>query len=178
MSASRFILLDTMVVGGIFAVSKPNSESEKQNRAEWRRSIEELRIKGGIQKASFIVPTPVCYELMCLNKEWTQMILGNRENLFPYASRNISGQVLKKAADFSIESKVEFTNNESFKSKSLDPIIAAYSLIQGHYIITENQKDYPESHFQVLAMEPVIINGQKGKLRKILLLLKPKTQHL
>lgn len=163
-----------MVVGGLFAISKPKTKSEDQNKSEWRRAIDSLKKKSGFEDARFTVPTPVCYELMCLNKEWKDMISSNKENLFPFADWPISNKILKKAAEFSVESKVEFTNKESYKSKSLDPIIAAYSITNQYSIITENQKDYPESHFQVVAIEPVILNGQKGQIRKILLLLKPK----
>ncbi|MPN40374.1 hypothetical protein SDC9_187910 [bioreactor metagenome] len=57
----------------------------------------------------------------------------------------------------------------------MDPIIAAYSLLGKHYLLTTNQKDFPESHFSVIETRVLVLSGKAGKHRQIVFLLKPKT---
>ena len=163
-----------MVVGGIFAISKPDTKPQRENKITWRNSINKLVDKARVDNPQFIVPTPVCFELMTMNQSWKNFILDNTSGVFRYAQYGISSSILKRAAEYSFTSRIKFSDNSSYKVKSFDPIIAAYSLEYGFPIITENQKDYCESHFSVGAVEPVILNAQINQERRYISILLPK----
>lgn len=174
-SNNNIILLDTMVVGGLFAISKINTVAENQNKYSWDNGIRNLLNITGFIESSLIVPTSVCYELMSMNAEWKKYILDNTDKIFSYARYPITNSILQIAAEYSFKSRVVFSDGKTHKIKSFDPITAAYSICFNYPIITENQDDFAESHFQILAIKPIILNGGNGKYRRLLSLLKPKT---
>jgi len=167
-------LLDTMVVAGLFAVTKTKDKYIQSDKAEWKRAIESLFTKSGITEFRLSIPISVCYELMSINRGWFDFISQNSDELFRFSRTRIDNEVLAYAAKYSFEGQTQNDDGKYDKVKGFDPITAAYSLMYGYYIITENLKDFPDSHFEVIALEPTILNGQKGKYRKILALLKPR----
>ena len=173
-SSNNLVLLDTMVVGGLFAISKINTIAENQNRDSWDNGIRNLLNMSGFTESSLVVPTSVCYELMSMNAEWKKYILDKTDKIFSYAKYPITNNILQTAAEYSFKSRVVFFDGKTHKIKSFDPITAAYSIWFNYPIITENQEDFAESHFQIVAVEPIILNGNIGKYRRLLSLLKPK----
>lgn len=161
-----------MVVAGVFSITKKHDKIE-QHKAEWKRAIGSL-----VSKLSgpylLRVPTPVCFELMCWNKEWRDFILNGSSPVFRFATNYISNEILLIASKYSIESKITFFDNNSHKVKTMDPLIAAYGIQGGHYVLTENQQDFPETHFDVVTCEVLLLDQPKGIERRILYLLKPK----
>lgn len=167
------VLLDTMVVAGLFSVTRNRNDKVLNNIKTWEELIEKAvaPISGEHQ---FIVPTPVCYELMSWNKDWKDFVLEGNNPIFKYATYSISAKILQEAAKYSSESEVSYYDEKKHKIKGMDPIIAAYCLQQGHYLLTENHKDFPDSHFEVVSVSIGIFLQKKGKIRKIIFLLKPK----
>lgn len=163
-----------MVVGGLFALSKAITSSSDINKTAWGNAILQLQADSDLLDHTLCAPTSVCYELMSMNRTWKDFILTSRNNLFTYATYNISNQILQRAAEYSYSSRAVFVDNSTYKSKSLDPITAAYSLENGYPIITENQKDFAESHFTILAVTPVVLQVKQGRERRLISLLAPK----
>lgn len=172
MPSSPIILLDTPIVAGTFAVSKigPHVEAEKQ---VWRKAIHALA--SIVSSTSLIrVPTPVCYELMSMNREWFDYIANSRSQVFRFASSSIPNAIWKKAAEYYFTAMSINTDGRGEKMKTMDPLIAAYSLTGGHYLLTTNQHDFPESHFSVAGTKILTLTGKNGKYRTIIYLLKPR----
>lgn len=167
-------LLDTMVVAGLFAIKK--KENIDQHKTEWNRAIISLSSKIG-SKCLFRVPTPVCYELMCWCVEWRDIIIKKKSSIFHFSTYDIDNEILNSASKYSIESQIDFYDESCHKVKSLDPLVAAYSLKYGYYLLTENQKDFPDSHFNIIGVETLVLNQKKGSGRRFLYLLQPKVQY-
>lgn len=173
-TSHSFVLLDTMVVGGIFAVSKSDSPKENENKNSWKSAIANLINRASITNTQFIVPTSVCYELISMDKNWFNFVLNSSSGgIFQYSKNNIASKILQLAAQYSYSSRIEFSEKESYKSKSFDPITAAYSLFCNYPLITENQDDFCEPYFKIVAIEPVLLNAKQGKYRRLLSLLRP-----
>ncbi len=169
---STIILLDTMVVAGIFAVTKKHEKIE-QHKAEWKRAIKSIISE--IANPYLRVPTPVCFELMCWNKEWRNFILNDKRKIFQFAYYPVTNDVIMTATEYAVNCQMEFFDGAVHKVKTVDPLIAAYSLLGGHYILTENQQDFPESYFKIVKCEILLLDQRKGGLnRRVLYLLKPK----
>jgi len=169
------ILLDTMVVAGMFAVTKQGGGVEwiEGRKKNWRTAVDNLTAKVG-EGVILKVPTPVCYELMCWNEGWYKQVTSGRNPVFAYAKNNIHSKFLLMAARYSVECRVEYFDSTKYKVKTMDPLVAAYSMVFGYYLLTENQKDFPESHFSVVEIEPLVLKEKKGQVRKVLYLLQPK----
>jgi len=164
------ILLDTNVVAGLFSITKKIED----HKIAWDNAINKIAKK--VNDNYFLrVPTCVCYELMCWNKEWSNFVKTNPNNIFFYASNSIANNILRIAAEYSIKSEIKFYDEGTNKVKSFDPILAAYSLHFGYFILTENQSDFVEDYFSIVLTESVILSQKKGKLRKFLYLLSPKS---
>lgn len=164
-----------MVVAGVFALTKKGDDiTERKNT--YKAAIIDLVTALG---PSYLlrVPTPVCFELMCWNQVWKDFVLNSKSQLFFFAKHSITSEVLNAAAKFSIDSNTCKYDEKTHKIKSLDSIIAAYGIINGHYILTENQKDFPESHFELVESRMMLLKQQDGyPPRTFLYLLRPKQQ--
>ncbi len=162
-----------MVVAALYAVSKTGSYVEKEKRL-WQEAV--MSLVSNISPECLIkVPTPVCYELMAMNQSWYDHVTRYPKPLFSPASEAIPNTVIKKAAHYSFETNCNSFDGEKQKMKTMDPLIAAYSLLGGYYILTMNQHDFPESHFTVRNLQILSLQGKNGKYRSILYLLKPIT---
>jgi hypothetical protein len=84
------------------------------------------------------VPTPVCYELMCWNKDWYDEVLSSNNPIFTYAKCSIGSKFLRIAAKYSVDCRVKYFDNKKHKVKVMDPLVAAYSMEFGYYLLTEN----------------------------------------
>jgi hypothetical protein len=72
MPSDPIILLDTSIVAGTFAVSKKGGHVEEQKKL-LQSAV--LKLASLISTKCMIrVPTPVCYELMAMNREWHEFI--------------------------------------------------------------------------------------------------------
>jgi len=141
MPEDKVILLDTMVVGGLFALSK-KGKSIDENKKEWKNVV--VKIIENIKNRKLVVPPSVCFELMCWNKEWHQLISSKSSSIFSYSDRPIRNEILQLAAMYSYECGSKFVDGDESKPKlkSMDPITAAYCLKHKYYIITENIVDF------------------------------------
>jgi len=180
-SDKPYILLDTMVVAGIFALTKKGDSTER-NKREWKRAVSKLR--EGIEYQGITVSPSVCFELMCWNKDWFEFVATNSKKipLFNYSNEPIKNDILQIAAKYSYKCGENYSGcaaDDNFKLKSMDPITAAYSIKHNHYILTENQRDFPESYFQLVAVEQLILFAKNDKkYRRFLCLIKPKNSCL
>lgn len=165
------ILLDTPIVAGSFAVSKkgPHVENEK---IIWKQVVIDLAKKVS-DEYLIRVPTPVCYELMSMNREWYHFISTSTDSVFRFAKHPISNEILGIAAEYSFSANSVYVDGEKQKMKTMDPIIAAHSIQGGHYLLTTNQHDFPESHFSVVDTKVLTLEGKHGKYRSVVYLLKP-----
>ena len=167
------ILLDSMVVAGIYALTKKGVDIDERKNT-YKSTVTEL-VNLIDNKSLICVPTPVCFELMCWNKEWRNFVLNSDSPLFYFAKHSITNDVLLQASLFSIESNTCKYDEKVHKIKSLDAIIAAYSLINTYYVLTENQSDFPESHFQLVGTRMMLLKQKDEGVRRVFLhLLKPK----
>jgi hypothetical protein len=176
MSSDPIILLDTPIVAGSFAVSKigPHVPAEK---TIWRNAI--VTIAKSVSPTCMIrVPTPVCYELMSMNKDWFKFIQQSSSAVFRFSTYSIPKLIWQKAAEYYYTAMCVNPDGKGEKMKTMDPLIAAYSLTGGHYLLTTNQQDFPESHFSVEKTEVLTLTGKNGKYRTILYLLKPKAKQV
>lgn len=173
MPSDPIILLDTPIVAGSFAVAKSGSHVEPQ-KAIWKAAVSQLASKVS-SRCMIRVPTPVCYELMAMNKEWHDFILKSPDDIFRFARYSIPSEVLVLAAKYSYTAQCIYYDGEKQKMKSLDPLIAAYALNGKHHLMTTNQQDFPESHFAVVDTEVLTLPGKNGTYRSMVYLLKPKT---
>ncbi len=166
---SSIILLDTMVVAGWFAVSRPIQE----HIDAWETALQNLMSHA--PESTLQVPTSVCFELMCWNEPWRNKIVNENLTIFRYHSYSITSDILEIASKYSIESRVSFYDGTKHKVKSFDPITAAYCIKFGHGLITTNEKDFPESHFEVVDVEIVKLQQENRAIkREDLYLLKPR----
>jgi hypothetical protein len=171
----RYIMLDTMVVAGIFALTKKGPGVE-ENKKEWKRAV--IKFTSDISNKKIVVPPSVCFELMCWNKEWYEMVSVNPNNysIFSYSSEPIKNEIMKVAAEFAYSCGENYGEKDDgkYKLKSMDPVTAAYSLKHNHYILTENEKDFPEKCFHIVSTEKLILSGKdRKKYRRFLYLLEP-----
>lgn len=164
-----------MIVSGMYALSQKESFAAF-NKSQWEESIASL-LKGLSVDKRIAVPTPACYELMCKSKEWKDFIIENQKSksgIFKFALQPISPSILLRAAEFTLDTCVVKVTGDQGKMLTLDPLIAAYSLIYNYYIVTENQYDFPEPYFSVTRCEAMILKNKEGKnYRRMLYLLKP-----
>ncbi|MEK7079320.1 MAG: hypothetical protein AAB929_04585 [Patescibacteria group bacterium] len=167
------ILLDSMVVAGVFALTKSGNNIDERKNTYKAVIIDLVSILGKSYLLS--VPTPVCFELMCWNEIWKNFVLNSKSQLFFFAKHSITSDVLQTAAEFSIKSNTCRYDEKIHKIKSLDSIIAAYGISNGHYILTENQKGFPESHFELIGSRVMLLKQHEGyPPRTFLYLLKPR----
>lgn len=166
-----------MIVSGMYALSQKESFATF-NRNQWEISIANL-LNGLPDDRRIVVPTPACYELMCKSKEWKDYILESQKSksgIFKFALQPISPSILLKAAEFTLDTCVVKVTGDQGKMLTLDPMIAAYSLIYKYYIVTENQYDFPEPYFSATRCEAMILKNKEGKnYRRMLYLLKPQS---
>lgn len=183
MISDKSILLDSNVVAGIVATGEEGNIKKRfeANLEEWRRAIKTLADKVcPTAYEKMIVSTPICYELMAWNEKWFKLVNGKEYNpLFTYAQYSITNDILKLGSKYAYESSIRTgSENKSSKIKTMDPLLAAYSIKHNCYILTENECDFPESHFDVVGIELLKLivskNNFKKKQRSILYLLKPK----
>lgn len=179
------IFLDSNVVAGAISVGRDGSSSQKteNNLKEWGRAIKELANKvSTTYYEKLIVPTPICYELMAWNSKWLQIVNDKKnDSLFKYSSYDIKNDILKIGAKYAYESNIRTgSDGKSAKLKTMDPLLAAYSIKHKCCILTENECDFPDSHFDVIGVEVLKLIGSDKDLHKkqrsILYLLKPKTE--
>lgn len=181
MISDKIALLDSNVVAGIIAVNRDGNSSQKTkiNSKEWERSINKLISLIDIDptKVELKVPTPICYELMAWDKEWFKIVTSEEyKALFIYSSNSLGNKFIKIAARYAYESQIRTgSNNDSPKLKTMDP--AAYSIMFAYPILTENECDFPTSHFDVIGIDLLNLvssNDSNKQYRNILYLLKPK----
>lgn len=107
------------------------------------------------------------------NKEWFDLVHNSGKKIFNRAKDNIPNNILSIAAEYTYKAKCQFVDGEKSKLKSLDPIHAAYCIESNGYLITENQHDFPDPFFTVIALKPIVTIGKEGrKHRRILAMLK------
>lgn len=173
-SAISYILLDTMVASGMYALSQKGDIAEL-NRVEWQGKIKKLLDNLKTEKLRLAVPTPACYELMCKDAAWRDYLLTSEDEIFRFARLGIKNEVLLKASEYTLKSEVVSMDGTKVKMMTMDPMIAAYSLLYGYYILTENQVDYCEPEFSVVGAEPLILKNRNGSFyRRMIYLLSPK----
>lgn len=164
-----------MIVSGMYALSQKESFAGF-NKSQWEKSITNL-LNDLPEDRRIVVPTPACYELMCKSKEWKDYIVENQKSksgIFKFALQPISANILLKAAEYTLDTCVVKVTGDQGKMLTLDPLIAAYSLIYKYYIVTENQYDFPEPYFSAVRCEAMILKNKEGKnYRRMLYLLKP-----
>lgn len=181
-SSENIVLLDSNVIAGVLAVGKDGNKSKKMeaNFAEWGRAIEQLIGKVDSKlPVQLKVPTPICYELMAWDKKWFDIVNDPKYvSYFYYSSFSIGNEYLRIGAKYAYESQIRTgSDGQSAKLKTMDPLLAAYSIKFGYPILTENECDFPDSHFEVLGMELLKLIGsdKSPKMnRSILYLLKPR----
>ena len=162
-----------MVVAGVIALTKKGTDIAERKNTYKSAIVDLVSILG----SSYLlrIPTPVCFELMCWNEVWKDYVLNSKSQLFFFAKHSITSEILQVAAEFSITSNTCRYDEKRHKIKSFDSIIAAYGILNGHYILTENQKDFPESHFELIGSRMILLKQQEGyPPRTFLYLLKPK----
>jgi len=183
-SNENIIFLDSNVIAGIFAIGKDGQKSRKMeiNYEEWGRAINVLiNIEKSSSTPQLRVPTPICYELMSWDKKWYD-IVNDPKNIsyFYYSSFGIGNEYLRIASKYAYESQIRIGSDcQSAKMKTMDPLLAAYSIKFGFPILTENECDFPDSHFDVVGVEILKLIGSdktQRKHRSILYLLKPKEE--
>lgn len=183
-SNENIVLLDSNVIAGVLAVGKDGSTSKKteSNLAEWGRAINELVSKiDSTLPIQLKVPTPICYELMAWDKKWFDIVNDPKYvSYFYYASYHLKNEFLRIGAKYAYESQIRTgSDGQSAKLKTMDPLLAAYSIKFGYPILTENECDFPDSHFEVVGMELIKLVGSDKSPRKhrsVLYLLKPKEE--
>jgi predicted nucleic acid-binding protein len=173
MSSSLIVLLDTNIVAALFAVSKTGGHVEPEKQL-WRSAVLELTQLVSAE-CLIRVPTPVCYELMAMNQAWFNYVNTSQDEVFRFSHNAISEKIWKEASKYYFTAKCFNSDGKEEKIRTMDPIIAAYSLLGKHYLLTTNQKDFPESHFSVIETRVLVLSGKAGKHRQIVFLLKPKT---
>lgn len=172
-SVISYVLLDTMVASGMYALSQKGEVAEF-NRIEWQLKIKKLLDNLKTDRLRLAVPTPACYELMCKDNAWRDYLLNSDDEIFRFARLGIKNEVLLKASQYTLKSEAVSMDGTKVKMMTMDPMIAAYSLLYGYFILTENQVDYCEPEFSVVGAEPLIIKNRNGSLyRRMLYLLKP-----
>lgn len=174
MPSDPLLLLDTPIVAGSFAISKVGPHVEVEKRL-WKSAVRRLALVVS-PRCMIRVPTPVCYELMAMNKEWHDFVFRSSNPTFRFAHSSIPNNVLTLAAEYSYSTNCIYYDGEKQKMKSMDPLIAAYCIKGGHYLLTTNQHDFPESHFSVEKTEILTLTGKNGKYRSIVYLLKSRTE--
>lgn len=168
------VLLDSMVVAGVFALTKKGAGIDER-RNTYKEAITNIISYFEPNKCLLRVPTPVCFELMCWNEEWKNFVLNSKLPMFYFAKHSITYDILQTASEFSINSNTCKYDESAHKIKSLDSIIAAYSILNRHFILTENQKDFPESHFNLISSKMMLLKQEKGyPPRTFLYLLEPR----
>ncbi len=184
MNYTDTIFLDSNVVAGIIAVGRDGNSSQKvnENLIEWGRCVKTLAdIISPTAHNNLIVPTPICYELMAWNKKWFDIVNNDQQyrNIFKYSNRDILNCILKTGAKYAYESAIRIGGDKLY---TMDPLLAAYSIKHGCCILTENEHDFPDSHFDVIGFELLKLISSKNnickKQRSILYLLKPKDNNL
>ncbi|PIV07576.1 hypothetical protein CO009_00415 [Candidatus Shapirobacteria bacterium CG_4_8_14_3_um_filter_35_11] len=171
MPENKIILLDTMIVGGLFALNKKGNKIE-ENKTEWKRAV--IKIVNIFENKRLLAPPSVCFELMCWDKNWHKFVTEKSRSVFNYSSEPISNETLQIASKFAYTCGESFgeTNEIKYKLKSMDPITAAYAINHKYYILTENEKYFPESFFKIVSIEKLILFGKDGKkYRRFLYLL-------
>jgi hypothetical protein len=119
---------------------------------------------------------------MAWNLKWLQIVNDKKnDSLFKYSSYDIKNDILKIGAKYAYESNIRTgSDGKSAKLKTMDPLLAAYSIKHKCCILTENECDFPDSHFDVIGVEVLKLIGSDKDLHKkqrsILYLLKPKTE--
>ena len=187
MDLNKTILLDSNVIAGVIAFGKDGNVSKKSeiNSNEWIRSISKLTalINKDPDNTRLIVPTPICYELMAWSEKWFKIVTEAKEyqHYFAYSSYDITNKFIKTAARYAYESQIrKGSDNENNKIKTMDPLLAAYSIKFNYPIITLNKCDFPNSHFEVIGIDLLNLISSNDLLnrrhRSILYLLKPKEE--
>lgn len=175
LSNTAYVLLDTMVVLGFYGSRTSSFQGGKSDADKWQKTIETLLGRLNVSNFRITVPTPVCYELTCHGSAWKDFF-PQEPDIFRYAEAYISHDILKRAAEYSLSIHPMKADGKEGKVKTMDPIIAAYSLDLKYYLLTENQQDYPEPYFSLVATEAVVLTDKTGnKYRRLIHLLKPKT---
>lgn len=169
-----YILLDTMIVLGVYALPKPG-QTQLPDEKEWRTALNNILQKiPAVSLYKLTIPTPVCYELLCHGPGWSNYILQNEDEMFRFAKADIKNNILQKAAKYTLDVDPINPDGHDGKMRTMDPLIAAYALQFDYYLLTENQQDYPEPYFSVIATEPLVLKNKSGKhYRRLLHLLKP-----
>lgn len=182
MTSNKIVLLDSNVVAGIVALGRNGNQSEKHksNASEWEKSINNLlsNLNKDPTQIKLKVPTPICYELMAWDKKWFDLINSSKyKSYFNYSSYNISNKFIKIAARYAYESRINTgSDDKSAKIKTMDPLLASYSIMFNYPILTENECDFPNSHFEVIGIDLLNLTGNNKKYRSILYLLQPKKE--
>lgn len=182
MGLNKIVLLDSNVVAGIVAVGRDGNGSRRHtlNASEWEKSINNLvsNIDKDLTLIKLKVPTPICYELMAWSKKWFDLVSGSSYgSYFDYSSCNINNKFIKIAARYAYESRISSgSDDKSAKLKTMDPLLAAYSIMFNYPILTENECDFPNSHFEVLGISLLNLSGSNKQYRNVLYLLKPKQE--
>lgn len=163
-----------MIVLGMFALPGPGRAQlpdEKKWQAAFRNILQRIPITSPYE---LVISTPVCYELLCHGPDWKKSILDNQNDMFRFAKADIKNKILQKAAQYTLDVDPVNPDGRDGKMKTLDPMIAAYALEFGYYLLTKNQQDYPDPYFSIVATEPLVLKNKNGRqYRRMLHLLRP-----
>lgn len=171
------VLLDTVVVAGLFAISKSGKYVDS-NRSSWSTAITTLLARAKISRPKLQIPVSVCFELKCWSRTWYDFVNSTSHPAFKYSNTHIINTILDEAAKFAIACRMPTEDEKTAKLKTFDPITAAYCLMFNFCLITENQQDFPESHFRVIGSESVVLFSRDGdrQNRRTIYLLTPITR--
>lgn len=171
MISKPILLLDTTIVAGLFANTKHTVSVADRNT--WEAAVSHLAAVVSTD-CLIRVPTPVCYELMCMNHEWKEFVTQSPDPIFRFAKYSITADTLQRAAEYHLAAVPANTLGKPEKKKTMDSLIAAYALQGGHYLLTANEKDFPPTHFEVIETKTLTLSAtNRIKHRKTICLLKP-----
>ncbi len=169
------VLLDTMVAAGVFLFGDTSGKREA-----WRDAVLKL-IDGDYRVA---VPTTVFYELKARDSSWYQWCHDKANAsavspVFQYINYSVTSEILSLSAAYRLLCGERDRNNKSADKEIQqrvgfgDAILAAYALKFGYWIMTINQKDFPNQFFQAQAIGLAPVPNGKSE-RRVIYLLSPK----
>jgi len=172
------ILLDANVAPEILRVIV--SKSSPHDSAWWK-CVDALI--HGITDAKVSVPPPVFFEMAMKDDEVFRAVESllhtdpKPSPILEYIGTPITSTVMLDASKYVLECHKRSGKQAKGENKLgisfVDAILAGYCLRHGHWIVTENQKDFPDHFFEVVRMA---VSPKKTSIseRKVVYLLKPK----
>lgn len=166
----KIVLLDTDVSAGVLSYLGKNKDVTKAKA--WYDCIRSLI--ADVAEPRLAIPTPIFYELAARDAAMLEAIAAissdvKRNAIFAYINHSITPHTLLEAAKYRVECGKISKNCPSW----VDASLAAYCFPHGHYLITMNQKDYPDKFFEVkrICLAPLPTAASE---RKVIFLLAPR----